>query len=56
MNVVCENCGASLDVQRQPVRQTSRVETATRPATHTVIADGWLVHHCDIPVAATSDE
>jgi hypothetical protein len=56
MNVVCENCGVSLDVQRQPVRQTSRIETATRPATHTVTVDGWLVHHCDIAIAAPSDE
>jgi hypothetical protein len=48
MTVTCNNCGALVDIWREPVVQEDRPADRFGPAVHVILGGGWVLHRCDI--------
>jgi len=48
VRVTCENCGAALEIWREPVVQLDREADNVGPAVHVVTGDGWALHTCHL--------
>jgi hypothetical protein len=46
MRIACENCGAIIHTEREPVVQETRPADQVGPAVHVIIGNGWVVHRC----------
>jgi hypothetical protein len=56
MIVDCENCGAAVNIWREPVEQEDRDADRVGPAVHVILGDGWVLHRCFIePTAQSTD-
>jgi hypothetical protein len=44
--VKCSNCGAAVDIWREPVVQADREADRVGPAVHVIRGGGWVLHTC----------
>ena len=48
VRVTCENCGAALEIWREPIVQLDREADNVGPAVHVITGDGWALHTCHL--------
>jgi len=44
--VKCTNCGAAVDIWREPVVQVDREADRVGQAMHVITGGGWVLHTC----------
>jgi hypothetical protein len=55
MVVKCDNCGAMVNIWREPVEQQDREADRYGPAVHVILGDGWVLHRCELTRAAPAE-